>query len=118
MPTQTTKTASMICPVPTDQAHVVATITPGDPAASGWSALLEGVFVKGGNAGASVDLGSGATVANKLLEISAVLKETDGKTAPLSLMVAVGDKTVALSTAAAPGDSASYSILVLFTEAA
>jgi hypothetical protein len=91
----------------------------GEGQNGGWVMLLGDAHKAGGAAAKWVELGTGAELKGKHLEVSAVIQDTRAETDRLSLTVEVtgGPKTTSVHVAhvGKPGDGATYSIIVFFS---
>lgn len=117
MPDQLVKTDTMICSVSKAASSVVARATLSDPKSGGWSMFLDGTFKQGGNGPTDLDLGPAAELIGKILEVSATMKNVTGGLMPMSLQVDAAAQSNAMQGDVAPGNSAHYSIFVVFVEA-
>ncbi len=89
----------------------------GNAQLGAWVMLVDNQHVAGGDQSAWIDLGLGASLQNKVLEVSAVIQDVRAQTDRLSLIVEVEGPvttTVQLVHDGDPGDSAAYSIIVFF----
>jgi hypothetical protein len=90
----------------------------GDGQNGGWVMLIGDAHKAGGSDGKWVELGTGAELKGKHLEVSAVIQDTRAETDRLSLTVEVsgGPKKTSVNVAhvGKPGDGATYSIVIFF----
>lgn len=90
----------------------------GDGQNGGWVMLIAEAHKAGGSKAEWVELGKGAELKGKHLEVSAVIQDTRAETDRLSLTVEVtgGPKktSVNLAHVGKPGDGATYSIIIFF----
>jgi hypothetical protein len=116
MANQDVQTKVVTCAVKKTAPSVTARATVSDPETGAWSMFLNGAFIKGGNAPADVDLGSGTAVIGKMLEVSAMIKNIAGTPKSLSLRVDVDAALEPMTGDIDPGHAASYSMFVVFEE--
>jgi hypothetical protein len=117
MANQDVQTKMITCLVKKTEPKVLAKVTLSHPKSGGWSIFLDGVFKKGGNDPAEVNLGSGASVLGKMLEVSCVMKQVAPKPPSMKLSVDTAGVSDFVAADIDPGHSARYSIFVAFLEA-
>ncbi len=97
---------------------VKARATIGEGQNGGWVMLIGDEHKAGGSAAKWIELGTGAELKGKHLEVSAVIQDTRPETDRLSLVVEItgGPKntTVSLAQVGKPGDGAGYSVIIFF----
>jgi hypothetical protein len=101
---------------PPPDAEVIVALLFDGPHASSWSLFVDGNFVAGGRDAAAVQLGLGAELVGRALEVSAVLVDTTGGGGELTVAITVTGRAepIAITHHGEPGTRAAYSILVLF----
>lgn len=114
MANQETLVDTLVAIVDPGAASVKASVKLSAPTSGGWSMALASAFVKGGNGPEAVEIGSGAQVAGKTLEVSAVMKNISATAANMSLQVDVLGKSRTITATIPPGHSAHYSMVVAF----
>lgn len=110
-----TDTKVITCAPPLDAAVSVRSFI-GEGQEGGWALLLDGTFLSGGFEPTPFDLGPGAALRGKILEISAAIKDVQGAHDRLSLRVALSvlAEPIDISHVGQPGDGAAYSVIVVF----